>query len=501
MQNLSCERRRSIVTRERIPDTANLTNERLILLEHLEKGCDLDTYVEMVKNNVSYTQSKDMQNKLGLFRNPNSRKAVIADIELLTKFREKNMTVPSFLEAGPRVELKFDPYGVRAAIVTTGGLAPGIHCVIHSIVKRHCDTYSIVPARGRIYGIYNSFEGCCFLADNLVELTTAMTEEWLDQGGSKLGIIRYYPKAYTREETTGDEAIKKMIDDITINLQTNRIDILYVIGGDGSLKTAHKLALENPTRSIIGIPKTMDNDVLWIWQTFGFATAVEQATRVINTLRSEAESTRRICVIELFGAESGFVAANAALASGHVDAVLIPEVFKDLNTKDALEYLDKIIDHIGERVEDKDERTHNPHAIVVVAQGVGTILEKIGASIEGNKVKKETFINQLKTRIDEKVVDAHGKDVPVFINQPRHNIRAVPANAHDQIYCERLGALAVDNALAGYTDCMISQWLTEFVLVPMGLVSYGKKAIPINGMFWKQVVSSTGQPHSRNEDV
>jgi 6-phosphofructokinase 1 len=115
----------------------------------------------------------------------------------------------------------------------------------------------------------------------------------------------------------------------------SRRDILYVIGGDGSLKTAHEIAVRNPTRSVVGLPKTMDNDVLWVWQSFGFDTAVEQATRVINTLHSEAEATRRICVVELFGAESGFVAANAVLGSGHVDAVLIPEVFKALTVDDA----------------------------------------------------------------------------------------------------------------------------------------------------------------------
>lgn len=96
-------------------------------------------------------------------------------------------------------------------------------------------------------------------------------------------------------------------------------------------------------------------------------------------------------------------------------------------------------------------------------------------------------------------MDAHGRPVEVFVNQPRHHIRAVAANAHDQIYCERLGALAVDNALAGYTDFMISQWLTEFVLVPLTLVEAGKKSIPVNGMFWKQVVSTTGQPLSPAE--
>jgi 6-phosphofructokinase 1 len=190
------------------------------------------------------------------------------------------------------------------------------------------------------------------------------------------------------------------------------------------------------------------------------------------------------------------VAANASLASGHVDAVLIPEVFNALSINDAQKYLDDVITHIGERVRHEDLEAHNPHAVVVVAEGVGTALQHIKASIEGVEVTKGTFVEQLKARIDAKVVDARGNDVPVFINQPRHHIRAVPANAHDQIYCERLGALAVDTALAGYTDCMISQWLTEFVLVPFDLVRFGKKSIPVNGIFWKQVVSSTGQPLS-----
>jgi len=417
-------------------------------------------------------------------------------MEMLGRFQDKQLTVPSFLEAGPRSELRFDPHTVRAAVVTTGGLAPGLHCVIHSIVKRHCDAYSIGVARGRIFGVYNSFEGLSSLADNLVELNPKMTEEWLDQGGSNLGIVRFYPGG-----KMGGEAIRKIAEEVTRNLQTNRIDILYVIGGDGSLKTAYEIALQNPTRSVIAIPKTMDNDVLWVWQSFGFDTAVEQAVRVVNTLRSEAEATRRICVIELFGADSGFVAANASLASGHVDAVLIPEIFKALSVREAAKYLERIIDHIGKTVKDEDQRAHNPHAVVVVAESVGTALEKKGAIIEGVKVEKSTFVNQFKQTIEKTVVDAHRKPVPVFVNQPRHHIRAVPANAHDQIYCERLGALAVDNALGGYTGSMISQWLTEFVLVPISLVTLGKKSIPIKGMFWKQVVSNTGQPMSPAEHV
>ncbi len=472
-------------------DLGRITSEQEILEDRLNEGIELQTDVKEVEY-LPLLNNTGSQDILGLFRSQNSRKFVSADMGLIAKFKAKGLKVPSFLEAGPRAMLRFDPTKVRAAIVTTGGLAPGLHHVIHSIVKRHCDTYSM-SQHGNIFGVYNSFRGLCNLANNLVELNTKVTEEWLDQGGSKLGIVRYF-----HEDKKGDEGIVKMADVITSNLTNNRIDILYVLGGDGSLRTAHEIALNSPKKSVIGIPKTMDNDILWVWHSFGFDTAVEQATRVINTLRSEAEATRRICLIELFGAESGFVAANSALASGHVDAVLIPEVFKLLNSNESNSYIKKVIDHI-QNITGRER--HNPHAIVVVAEGVGTVLEKKEALIGSTKVNKEDFLKQLSELFSKSVVDASGQPISVFVNQPRHHIRAVPANAQDRIYCEKLGALAVDTALAGYTDCMISQWLTEHVLVPLDLVRLGQKSIPVHGVFWKKVVSSTGQPLSEAERV
>jgi len=228
--------------------------------------------------NVNKLPNPASEDILGLFRPPTARKAVIADMELLRAFREKGLDEPSFLEAGPRAVLCYNPHTARAAIVTTGGLAPRLHCVIHSIVKRHVHTYSMDRARGRILGVYNSFRGLCSLADNLVELHPTMTEEWLDQGGSKLGSVRYF-----HNNKRGDEAIDEMADVITTNLGFNYIDILYVIGGDGSLRMVHEIAKRNPTRSIVGIPNTMDNAILWVWQSFGFNTAVEQVTHTINT--------------------------------------------------------------------------------------------------------------------------------------------------------------------------------------------------------------------------
>jgi 6-phosphofructokinase 1 len=476
-------------------DLKRVTTERSILDRLLEKGENLQTKVKQVQGRPVFTQPDERQNELGLFRSPDSRMAVIADIKSLEDWKQKGLEVPSFLEAGPRRDLRFDRHEVQAAIVTTGGLAPGLHCVIHSIVKRHHHTYGM--SKGRIYGVYNSFRGLCDLEHSLVELNPRITEEWLDQGGSKLGIVRHYLEEETKKP---DEAIAEMADDITSNLKANKIDILYVLGGDGSMRVAHQIAERNPMSSIIGIPKTMDNDILWVWQSFGFDTAVKQATQVINTLRNEAEATRRVGLIQLFGAESGFVAANAALASGHVDAVFIPEVIKALRQEEAESYLHDIVSHIEKKID--TERRLNPHAVVVVAEGVGTYLEEMKASVEpGVQAEKKIFIGQLEQLFRKRVYDAGGKSVKVFHNEPQHYIRSVPANAHDQIYCERLGALAVDNALAGFTDCMISKWLTEFVLVPMELVTSGQKSIPVHGMFWKQVVSTTGQPLSPAERV
>jgi 6-phosphofructokinase 1 len=475
-----------------------MTSERQILRDYLSGQLkEFDTTVPTVEVDHPLKNPID-QSRLGLFRPPASRKAVITDLEMLENFVSQGnhgAKIPSFLEAGPRETLAFDPRKVRTAIVTTGGLAPGLHSVIHGIVKRHCETYEIGGQDAVVFGIYDGFRGLCDPIHSRVKLTPDVTEPWLDQGGSKLGSVRYY----FGSDGPSSQSLTAMVEAITRKLESTRIQILYVIGGDGSLRVAHEIAKANPARSIVGIPKTIDNDVLWVWHSFGFETAVEQATHVINVLHAEAESTRRICVVELFGAESGFVAANATLASGHVDLVLIPEVFRFLNAEEAVAYLEKVVRHIDDRVD--VVLVPNPfasHAVVVVAEGVGAVLQDKQAIFGGTAVTKENFVPLLKGRLQQ-VRNAGGDPVDVFENRPRHYIRAVVANAQDHIYCDRLGALAVDSALAGYTDFMVSNWQTEFVLVPLRLVVDKQKEIPVQGMFWKQVLDSTGQPLSRVE--
>lgn len=474
----------------RVIDTHRLTTERKILLSCLERGCELRTAVRDL--NLPLEAHGISQNVLGPFSSSNARKSAVIDTELITQFKDRNLQLPDFFTAGPRPMIRSDYKKLRAAIATTGGLAPGLHCVIHSIVKRHTHAYPM-NEKGKVFGVYNSFEGLCSFAKNHKALDYDETKKWLEQGGSKLGSVRYYP-----DGKRGEDAIKTIADKISENLRNNNIDILYVIGGDSSLKVAHEIADRTPTRTIVGIPKTMDNDILWVKRSFGFDTAVEQATRVINTMRNEAEATRRICLIDLFGAESGFVAANATLASGHADAVLIPEVFCQLDAQQAEKYLLEIVGHIGSTVQN---RPHTGHAVVVLAEGVGAVLEEKGATIAGQPVTKNKFVNQFSEFVGSRIQHADGKKVLVTVNQPQHLIRAVPANAHDQIYCSRLGALAVDAALAGFTDFMITQWLGEYSLVPLTLVSEGKKGVPIDGMFWKQVVNTTGQPISPAEEL
>jgi len=282
---------------------------------------------------------------------------------------------------------------------------------------------------------------------------------------------------------------------------------------------------------VIAIPKTMDNDVLWVWQSFGFLSAVERARETIAHLHVEARSNPRVCVVQLFGSDSGFVASHAALASGVCDYVLIPEVRFSMAT---------VIDRVIEKLESR--HPNGAHCMLVMAetaiprdfdQYAG--LPQVGLSGYPAGDDEETEYGALKAfaarrgRVWGQTPDAlrsaalklisgailagiqkHGEVTGnkywqrfrVFANEPRQLIRAIPPSSSDVIFGERLGALAVDAAMAGYSDCMVSQWLTEFVLVPLNLVVLGRKRVPPRGFFWRSVLASTGQPdeHEKLDD-
>ncbi|MFZ0241062.1 MAG: 6-phosphofructokinase [Desulfobacterales bacterium] len=445
----------------------------------------------------------------------------------------------TFPEAGPRQFLYY-PKKSRAlnvGIVVSGGIAPGINSVIAGIVKRHVDYDKKRRSPTTIYGYMEGFKALLGKEEGpryKVIYTTGEKKEMLEmtvyskaeEGGSILPTSR-------ADELLSEEDRKKYFEKIMETLRVDRIDILYVIGGDGSMKAAH--ALQNcieqsgSDAAVVGVPKTMDNDILWVWQSFGFLSAVEWAKGAIRQIYTEVRSNPRICIMQLFGSDSGFVVTHAALASGVCDMVLIPE--QPFSTK-------KVIDHITDRLEGRfsaGEDGKSPYGIILLAETalpidsieyalkvektkkakkhknsddddltwieIQSVKDFFGADCRvtgqtpdelrnaGLKIVRNTLIKALK---DEK--KSYWKTFRVFTNEPRHLIRSIPPSSSDIIFGERLGTLAVDGAMAGFRDFMISQWLTEYAMIPLELVVLGRKRIPRDGIFWKSVIAATGQP-------
>ncbi len=470
-------------------DGKPLVIEKHILMTYAERKEAFPSVVQKLEKpeGDDYYPNPRKEKAIGFYRDDNSKILATADFTILSKFQEAELPVPVFLEAGPRAKLYHSPSEINVAIVTTGGLAPGINAVVHAIVKRHCNTYGM-SMQGNIWGIRDGFKGLLDIPGNKVVLNDNITGEWLNEGGSQLGNVRYAHKP----------GLEDLVQKISDNLDSNRIRILYVIGGDGSQEVAHALAEYNERVSVIGVPKTMDNDVLWANPSFGFNTAVGKASHIIDDLHTEAKSTRRIGIIQFFGAESGFVAAFASLANGQVNTALIPEAFAPLSKKALQRYWDDLIEDLRFKVTD---RSPEDHALIVVAEGVAKILEAKGFKILGEKVSHEkgNFIDLFQKEISEKVKNSKSEKMSVFTNEPRHNIRSVPPDAFDQIHCELLGSMAVDAALAGFTDCMPSKWLDQYVLVPLELVIGRQKGIDVKGLLWKTLVNSIAQPHPIGE--
>jgi len=458
-------------------ETTHAVGERTLAWTLLDK---LPTMVESLGAATLPNPQRDV--RVGTYRAVESRRAVLADMDYINHFIKAGQPVPSFQEAGPREMLFFDPATVRVAIVTTGGVAPGLNRMVHAIVSRHYETYQLDPARGGV--VFGVFDGMAGLAEDevdMIELHPDETRQWMNDGGSFLGSRREFQ--FKREEVARR---------VAENLKKYNIQVLYIIGGDGSLGTAHDFfRLVYPHTAVIGLPKTMDNDIPWVGHSFGFSTAVHKASDLITEMYTEACATRRVCLIELFGADSGFVAANAAMASGRAMLVLVPEMFAGYESTAEIERaFETCLEFL------RDQVRHQPRTggVVVVAEGVRKLFVKRGVKLNGKDVDNDRFVQQVATHLQKDYLfDRRNRKVSTFINRPRHQIRAIAPNAADRNYCERLGAMAVESALAGYTGCMVSLWLNEYVLVPLALAC-AKRSLALGGLFWKQVVLSTGQP-------
>lgn len=371
------------------------------------------------------------------------------------------------MRAGPRERILFQPEKVRAAIVTCGGLCPGLNDVIRQLVIT-LEEYGVEDIRGIRYGFRGFFETEGELRAP-VKLTSRLVETIHLEGGSVLGSSR-----------GGSET-----SDIVDAVSEMGLDFLFVIGGNGS--HAGALAIDDMCKergvccSVIGIPKTIDNDILLLDRTFGFQTAVDEAINAIRSAAIEARSAYNgVGLVRLMGRQSGFIAMNASLASGEVDVCLIPEI----NTP--LEGPGGILAHVR-RVLNKKE-----HCVVVVAEGAGQdVLGKMGETDASGNPVLQNFAKFVQAEMKEKLADLT-PDIKYI--DPTYMVRACPTNSSDAIYCSILGQNAVHAAFAGITGATVGLCNGHYVYLPIQPLISRPREVDPEGRMWERLRLAINQP-------
>lgn len=382
-------------------------------------------------------------------------------------FLDAGQEPPAMELAGPRENIFFDPKDLRCGIVTCGGLCPGLNDVVRAVVMELYYGYGVK----KIYGFRYGYEGLVKKFGHApLELSPDKVSRIQEMGGTILGSSR------------GNQEPREMVD----TLESLKISILFALGGDGTLRGAHELHKEITRRglkiAVIGIPKTIDNDISFVQKTFGLETAVSEARRFTYAAHSEATGARNgVGLVKLMGRDSGFIAAYTTLADSQVNFCLVPEVpFK----------LDIFLKTLEKRLREKS------HAVIVVAEGAGQDLfakaEGPGKDRSGNVLHEDIGIflrDEIKAYFKKIGMEASVKYI-----DPSYTIRSLPANAHDSAFCLLLGHAAVHAGMCGRTDMMVGAWKGEATHVPLSLAISRRKKIDLNSWLWKAVLSATGQP-------
>ncbi len=371
-------------------------------------------------------------------------------------------------KAGPRKKIFFSPNYVHAAIATCGGLCPGINDVIRAIVRGLWDRYGV----RRISGIKFGYKG--FLPENglsPIELNPQVVREIHKTGGSFLGS--------SRGDGTRTAEIVDGIEQMNINM-------VFLIGGDGTQKGSLAIAKEIERRklkiSVIGIPKTIDNDLSFIQKSFGFDTAIAKATESVAAANMEASSQiNGVGLVKLMGRESGFIATHTAIASHEAHFVLIPEIpFK-------LEGENGFFKNLENKLKE------NGFALIVLAEGAGQNLMKVEEELDASGNKK---LGDIGLFLKDKLAE-HFKKIGTHINikyiDPSYQIRAAVAAPIDSVYCERLGNHAVHAAMAGKTRMLVGLVHDKFVHLPIEAVVGKRKLVDPESSLWRDALDATGQ--------
>jgi 6-phosphofructokinase 1 len=391
----------------------------------------------------------------------------------LSRATENLAAQPAFELAGPRDKIFFDPRTVRCGIVTCGGLAPGLNNVVRGIVLELWAGYGV----RQIFGFRYGYEGLIARHGHApMTLTPESVAHIHDEGGTMLGTSR------------GSQDPAELVD----NLEANGIGILFVIGGDGSLNGAARVCAEIARRglriSVVGVPKTIDNDVPFIDRSFGFVSAYSAAVDVIRSARIEAMAARDgIGLVKLMGRHSGFLACQAALASTVTDLVLIPEVTVTLDgSAGVLACIDRVLDRKG-------------HAVIVVAEGAAQELIADPLLSEARDKSGNAKLKDVGIFLRDRIV-AHFRDrsreATVKYIDPSYAIRSIPACPSDSVYCWNMARNAVHAAMAGNTAMLIGRWHGRFVHVPIALAIRKSRHVDTDGDLWMSVIEATGQPRA-----
>ncbi len=376
-----------------------------------------------------------------------------------------------FEAAGPRESLFFAPAEVRAGIVTCGGLCPGINDVVRSLTLTLWHRYGVRQIRGYRYG-YSAF-GPAPAAEPM-RLDPEAVHELHTLGGTILGSSR------------GPQPPSVMVD----RLLRDQVNVLFAIGGDGTLRGAQAIAEEaqrrNVALSVIGIPKTIDNDIPWLDRTFGFATAVNEATRSIVAAHTEASGAwNGVGLVKLMGRHAGFIAAAATLANSQVNFCLVPEIPFDLEGPNGL------LAHLEARLRERR------HAVVVVAEGAGQHL--LGDGKDEHDASGDVQLDDIGPFLKKRFLEhlgASGLSSTVKYIDPSYLIRSLPANSFDSALCLALAQHAVHAAMAGRTNMLVGTWNGRFTHVPLALATERTRSLEAGGVMWQRVLEATGQPAS-----
>jgi len=390
-----------------------------------------------------------------------------ADIE---QCRALHAEQPMLERAGPRRKIYFDPRKINCGVVTCGGLCPGLNDVIRTITLGLTIQYGVK----KVYGFRYGYLGLSSKAPKPpMLLTPELVRDIHQKGGDILSSSRGHQD----------------LDDMIATLEKTRINLLFAIGGDGTLRGAQELAeaikKKNLKIAVVGIPKTIDNDISAIEQSFGFSTAVEAARLAVCGAHEEARGAwNGVGLVKLMGRDSGFIAASATLANSDVNFCFIPEVPLVLDGKGGfLRALEKRLD-----------RKH--HALIVVAEGAGRDLTETGKAVDasGNVIRDDIGL-LLKDRIKTYFKDRK-KPIALKYIDPSYMIRSLPADSNDSAFCVLLGQNAVHAGLSGRTNMVVGFWNQHFVHIPTALCVCERKKVDAEGYLWQTVLQTTGQARS-----